>query len=145
MVIDHIGAIFFPEASILRLIGRISFPLFVFLMVDAFEYVKNDKNKLKKYALNLLIFAIISEVPYDLLFKDKVCYFFSQNVLFALLIGLIFLIMIDKAKDISLKVYYAILFLLISTIFFANYSPDTAISISYFTHSIYSSRQSLSE
>ena len=38
MLADHMGAILYPEAEILRVIGRIAFPVFVFLMVEGFYH-----------------------------------------------------------------------------------------------------------
>ena len=40
MVIDHVGAVLFPMNMIFRYIGRISFPLFVFLLVEGSIYTQ---------------------------------------------------------------------------------------------------------
>lgn len=70
---------------IMRSIGRIAFPLFCFLLIEGFEHTKN----VKKYAIRLGIFAVISEIPFDLAFHGKVLEFTYQNVFFTLLIGLL--------------------------------------------------------
>ena len=57
MVIDHVGAVFFPTIHILRYLGRLSFPIFAFCISEGFYYTKSKT----KYLLKLLIFAIISE------------------------------------------------------------------------------------
>ncbi len=72
---------------VLRFIGRLSFPLFCFLLVEGFLHTKN----LKKYALRLGLFAIISEVPFDLAVYNNYFDLTSQNVFFTLLIGLVVL------------------------------------------------------
>ena len=62
MTIDHIGFILFPKIDILRVIGRIAFPIFAFQVGISFE---NTKNK-EKYILRMLIFTIISQIPFHI-------------------------------------------------------------------------------
>ena len=101
MLIDHIGAailLYLPTYgyisaagygnwysvyTVFRGIGRTAFPIFCFLLVEGFFHTKN----VKKYALNLLGFAIISEPLFDFAFKDKFTWS-GQNVFWTLLIGL---------------------------------------------------------
>ncbi|MBS5989524.1 TraX family protein [Anaerococcus hydrogenalis] len=81
-------------STIFDIIGRIAFPIFAFMIVEGFYKTKSRG----KYLRNLLIFAIISEIPYDM-FQSKV--FInnrSQNIMWALALGLLTLIIVDKLK-----------------------------------------------
>ena len=106
MVLDHIGCIY--GNPILRAVGRLAFPLFAFLIANGFRHT----HSVPKYALRLFVFALISEVPYDLFTLNKVtlaswCGVLPElrldNVFFTLLIGLCFLWLHDTYKKCGLK------------------------------------------
>lgn len=94
MIIDHYGAIFQPEQMIFRIIGRFAFPIYCFLLIEGYSHTKN----IKSYAKRLLIFALISEIPFDLAFYNKIN-FYSQNVFFTLFIGLMAIYFIENSKN----------------------------------------------
>lgn len=78
MLIDHIGKIFFPEIMELRIIGRVSFPIFAYLIALGYNRTSSYEN----YLSRLLIFAFISIIPYH--------YFSSgNNIFFTLAAGLV--------------------------------------------------------
>ena len=62
MAIDHVGMVFFPAQMWLRAIGRIAMPIFAFCVAEGFTHTHSRK----KYLLRLVIFAVISELPFDL-------------------------------------------------------------------------------
>jgi len=79
MVIDHVGAVFFPNLEGLRVLGRLSFPLFCWLLVQGEAHTKN----VWQYALRLLVMAAVSQPIFQLTFQTT-----GFNILFTLLIGL---------------------------------------------------------
>ena len=97
MIIDHYGAIFQPNIIIYRIIGRLAFPIYCFLLVEGYTHTSN----IKKYTSRLLIFALISEIPFDLAFYGKIG-FVHQNIFFTLFIGLVAIYLIDN-KDTKYK------------------------------------------
>ncbi len=86
MVIDHVGYIFFPQTTMLRIIGRLTMPIMAFFAAEGFEKTRNKF----RYLLRLLIFAVISELPYRLAFNltpDKPYY--PSNVIFTIFLGVL--------------------------------------------------------
>lgn len=69
----------------MRYVGRISFPIFAFLLVEGFLHTRN----VKRYAGSLLLFALLSEIPWDLEHSGNFLQLSSQNVMFTLLLGLL--------------------------------------------------------
>jgi hypothetical protein len=90
MTIDHVGAVLFPELQILRIVGRISFPLFAYLLILGMESTKNIFN----YFLRLFVFALISQVPFFL--AIGIGPFESLNIFFTLSFGLVFVYFFKK-------------------------------------------------
>lgn len=82
MLLDHIGAYLVPWAW-LRMVGRLAFPLYCFLLVQGIAHTRS----LRRYGMRLLLFAVISELPYDLLKYGKLD-FGGQNAIVTLLLGL---------------------------------------------------------
>lgn len=110
MVIDHIGVMYFPDLIILRLIGRIAFPLFVFMIVKGYFRTKN----FNRYCLRILVLALISEVPFDLFNSGNVFDLGSQNVCFTLLLCLVFIRTYHINKEKSIRIMSILGFSLIS-------------------------------
>lgn len=84
MTVDHIAYYLMEHGSwtydMMRTVGRMAFPIFAFLLVEGYDHTRSTR----KYALSLLAFALISEIPWWLLNHDN-----SHNVFFTLLLGLV--------------------------------------------------------
>lgn len=106
MLIDHIGVILgnsLPFLQIpvfhsitlyycMRKIGRLAFPLFCFLLTEGFVHTHNRL----RYGCNLLLFALISEIPYNLMHSGKLLHWGHQNIYFTLLIGFLMLWLLES-------------------------------------------------
>lgn len=99
MLIDHVGAVLFPGEMMFRYIGRIAFPIFIFLMVEGFYHTRD----VRKYEIRMVIFAFLSEIPFDLAFSGEMFDWSYQNVFFTLAIGLVMMDLMDRWKGSSIK------------------------------------------
>ncbi len=94
MLSDHIWATYMSFGNWMTYIGRMAFPIFAFQIAEGFVHTSN----FKKYALRLLGFAVITEIPFNLFYSSRWFNPYHQNVLFTLLLGLLAIYVIDKLK-----------------------------------------------
>ena len=113
MIIDHVGVVFFPDFLGLRIIGRIAFILYAFLLTEGFFYTSNLKN----YKYKLLYWAVVSEVPFDLAFNNSYLEFSSQNIFWTLFVAMLGLEFFQKNS----KKYILIILVGMACVFIAHY------------------------
>ncbi len=112
MLIDHIAAVVFARMlgsstepgyldtvyvmyQVFRSIGRFAFPIYCFLLVEGFYHTRSRR----KYIERMAIFALVSEIPFDLAFNHKVLEFSYNNVYFTLLLGLLTITGLQYIKE----------------------------------------------
>lgn len=100
MLADHVGAVLYPEAVWLRYAGRLAFPIFCFLLVEGYYHTGN----VEKYMARLGIFALISEIPFDLAFHQTLWFPAKQNVFLTLFIGLGMLWGLERERERIIRV-----------------------------------------
>lgn len=110
MTIDHIGAIMYPNIDIFRIIGRVSFPIFAFLLVEGFNHTSNKL----KYFLRLILFAIITQPIYDYTFNNH-----ELNILFTFSLSFLLLSSLEFIKKIISKCSKGIENYLYKTVFYS--------------------------
>lgn len=88
MLLDHIGAVFMPSVAnyslyyVLRVIGRLAFPIYCFLLAEGVAHTKNPV----RYGIRLLIGVFLAEIPFDLAFSGGLDWG-SQSVMVTLILG----------------------------------------------------------
>ena len=94
MLLDHMWATVVPGNNWMTYVGRLAFPIFAFQLVEGFYHTSNRKEYFKR----LLILALISEIPFNLIVVSSPIFPFHQNTVFTLLLGLWAISEIDNAR-----------------------------------------------
>lgn len=126
MLLDHIGATLVPGWT-LRIIGRIAFPIYCFLLVEGVHYTRNPK----KYALRLAIGAVLSELPFDLAFFGGWTWHY-QSVMLTMLLGLFALQTMAKCPNYFLKCVAVVPFALLAEFLQTDYGGAGVLLIALF-------------
>ena len=98
MVFDHVGDMFFPEMTWMRMVGRLAMPIFAFCITEGYIHTRDKK----KYLLRMGIFALISEVPFDLAFDGKIG-FSHQNIMLSFFISIVALMLFDLIRGAKIE------------------------------------------
>ena len=129
MLIDHLAAFYLFKLPVMhtelfmlghhavtpllmmRLVGRLAFPIFAFLIVEGFLHTRSRV----RYGRNLLIFALLSELPWNLIHSGT-WHYPSQNVFFTLLLGYLGLCALEYFKYDSRRLLASLLGLLVASV-----------------------------
>lgn len=95
MLCDHLWGTFLTKYDFLTCIGRIAFPLFAFMLVEGSRHTSNQK----KYVIRLLVFAVISEIPFNLMMASRWINPFHQNVLWSFVLGIVLMSIYERIKE----------------------------------------------
>lgn len=125
MLIDHVGAVLFPYEMMFRIIGRIAFPIFCFLIVEGFFHTRDAR----RYMMRLGLFALLSEVPYDLAFRGQLLDMSRQNVFFTLFLGVLLMYLLEKSPNIFIKAAEIMLILYAAEVLRTDYSDRGVLLI----------------
>ena len=93
MLLDHMWATVLPW-NWMTCVGRLAFPIFAFMAVEGYFHTRS----FRRYMLRLLLFAVISEIPFNLMYNGSVFYPYHQNVIWTFLLGLACIRLIEAAK-----------------------------------------------
>lgn len=93
MVLDHVGDLFFPGALWMRMAGRIAMPVFSFCIAEGYIHTRDRKSYLRRMGL----FALISEIPFDLAFEGRIG-FSHQNIMLTFCIAILALELFDRIR-----------------------------------------------
>ncbi len=92
MILDHVGDNFFPEQIWMRILGRMALPIFAFCVAEGYIHT-HDK---MKYMYRMGLFALLSEVPFDLVTSGQILEFTHQNVMFTFFWAILGLILFES-------------------------------------------------
>lgn len=130
---SSIGWVYLAYQVMRRIIGRLAFPIYCFLLIEGFEKTGSRL----KYAGRLFLFALISEIPFDLAFHGVIFYSSYQNIFFTLFIGLLMIWGMEEIEKRSRNLLFrmsgwGIAFLaagVLSEVLYCDYGAHGAIAI----------------
>ena len=110
MVVDHVGRLFFPQAHFMVALGRLSFPLFAYLIAAGEQHTKNIWN----YLIRLVFLGILTQPFYYQYSKLLDQQNPPLNILFGLALGVVTIRLIKAVKNPLLKLSIVLLFSVVS-------------------------------
>ena len=140
MLLDHIGAsvilalydqhpsqFLYDFYFLLRIIGRIAFPIFCFLLVEGVYYTKNPE----KYAMRLMIGAILAEIPYDLLIFGEITWK-QSSVMVTLLLAFVWARLAIRTNKVIWKIILLAIFACAADLMQSDYQGYGVVMVAVF-------------
>ena len=124
MLCDHLWATVIPGSQWMSALGRLAFPIFAFQVAEGFA-LTHDR---KKYLLRMLLFALISEIPFNLLTYSSVIFPFHQNVMFTFALAILLMLAMEWAKGKGTAPWLAVSALCVA----AGYLLGTVTMVDYY-------------
>lgn len=149
MLIDHIGYVLvypvYRQISVvggdpsiaralylfyllLRCVGRLSFPMFAFLLAEGFHRTRSRK----KYALRLVISALLAEIPFNLVVSGSPIWRYKQSIMFTLILGYCALLVMERCRKLVWKPVAMIPFALLGELLNVDYGWGGVVLIGLF-------------
>ncbi len=135
MLFDHLWATVVPGQQWMTWLGRIAYPIFAFLIAEGYYHTSN----VNKYVKRMVCFALIAELPFNLMYTASWIFPFHQNVLWTFLLALLCLKSVDKVLE-KWKKWLAIpvaalitgVFLLLGTLLMTDYGSYGVLTVLVF-------------
>ena len=123
MLLDHMWATVIPGNNWMTYVGRMAFPIFAFQAAEGYHHTHDFKG----YCKRLGLFALISEIPFNLMIFSSPIYPFHQNVMLTLLLGLLACRAYDQRKWLKLA-----LWVLLGAVSFCDYGAMGVMTVLMF-------------
>ena len=132
MLMDHLWATLLPAREWLTCAGRVAFPIFAFMAVEGYFHTRS----FKKYILRMLLFAVLSEIPFDLMYGGTWFYPVHQNVLWTFLLGLLGVWLMEQVRKKGKTWMYLLAGLVLGTLCMVDYYGVGVLTVFvfYFLH-----------
>lgn len=130
MLLDHIGYMnLIPGCyTELRVIGRLAFPIFCFLLCQGFIHTRSKK----KYMIRLGVGMLLSEIPFNLFISGRICYLGGQSVMVTLFFAFLMAMLMEKVENLPLKVLLLIPFYLFGELLHSDYGGAGIVMVAVF-------------
>lgn len=129
MLFDHLWACSILPQDIFSWLGRIAYPIFAFMVVEGYFHTSSYK----KYIKRMFLWALIAEIPFNLMYSSSFIYPFHQNVLWTFLLGLLAIGLIEKIRTKKKPLLTCFVFLAIAVL---TYLLGFMLFVDYFGYGI---------
>ena len=127
MFLDHVGAVLLPGVIWLRIVGRIAFPIYCFLLAEGLHYTKNPRH----YGLRLFVGAVLAEIPFDIALYGTLT-LRSQSVMLTLLIGFVMALSMKRVDRMEIKALLIVPFAMVAELLRTDYGGMGVVLIGLF-------------